>query len=74
MSSELEAFANRVRRQSQLIMAAAAVKNDQRAFELAGALCTEAANILNQSQMQSEQAGEYDLAALPAPSGCADPE
>lgn len=74
MNLELEQFAESVRRQAHDIYVAAMMGRSELAAQRASALLTEAANVKNQHQMLEEQAGGYDLAALPAPSGCADPE
>jgi len=66
---ELEQFAEYVRRECHRIMAAGMNGNGQRAAELAAVLCSEAATVANQKQMQQEAAepDRYDLSSLPAP-------
>jgi hypothetical protein len=76
VSRELEEFAEHVRRQCTAIMGSIAAKNEQRTLELAGVLCTKAANLANQKQMQQEvnEPNRYDLAALPIPNTGAESE
>jgi len=62
-----EMFAADVRRQCHEIMGAALAGNNERAGELAAALCTQATAVLEQSRMQQEAAaGDYNLADLVA--------
>jgi hypothetical protein len=74
----LEAFAEDVRRQAHSIITRCmdvSPRSIEKAMEIAGALCTQAANVKNGLQMEQEVAvGNYDLTALPAPSGGMEPE
>jgi hypothetical protein len=66
---QLEQFAEYVRRECNKIMAAGMSGNAQRAAELAAVLCSEAATVANQRQMQREASDpeRYNLSSLPAP-------
>lgn len=76
MHSNLEDFAEHVRRQCQTIISRCAFGHTMEAGELAAALCTEAATIVQQKRMQEEvtEEGRYDLARLPGPGASAPPE
>lgn len=74
---ELEEFAEWVRKQSIKLVALCMSdhpRSREKAKEIACSLCAEAAGVKNRSQMAAEvAAGNYDLSALPAPSGGMEP-
>lgn len=65
---QLLAFAEEVRRQTGRMIALTQI-NPQRAQEMAAELCTKAANMIQQKQMQEEQSAvdDLDLSQMPAP-------
>ena len=73
---ELEQFAEKVRQQAHRIMVVAMMNDNKRAAELAAVLCSEAATIANQRQMQQEVSDpeRYDLSSLTPPSTTNKPE
>jgi hypothetical protein len=67
----LEDYAEHIRRKMHRLMTltGTALGSDHPAFVMAAELCTEAAGIVNGTQMEQERAGleALDLATLPAP-------
>ena len=69
-NQELREFAADVRRQAHKMLCAANVTKNDRILELAGALCTQAAQVEQRAAMTpaTDNPNRYDLAALPASS------
>ena len=67
-NQELREFAADVRKQAHKMLCAANVAKNDRILELAGALCTQAAQVEQRAAMtpSAENPERYDLSTLPA--------